>query len=168
MRKSRHSKRQNEQKSRNVDFENNPYAAELEVPFKTKLYVGIFIGALLLVTVFVFFSNDIINKQNSDTMLERVLNEEQTILERKEEDTSNEELATLVAQADSVYQMKDYFAAVFFYRQALALDETNIDLHEKMVASLKASCDNGHELHCSVKDGAEKKMNDLKQLYRSN
>jgi len=167
MRRLRHSKRQNESKQQGVNTENNPYADELEVPFKTKLYAGIFVGALVLTTVFVFFSNDMLNRQNSDTMLERVLSEEQTIIERSTEDKNDLEFEILVAQGDSVYQASDYFAAVFFYRQALALDETNIGLHEKMVTALSASCDNGHELHCSVKDGAEKKLKDLKQLYLS-
>lgn len=165
MRKSKHGKRQEVLQNKKLDFDNNPYADELEVPYKTKIYTGIFVAVLLLITVIIFFSTDMVNKQNADTMLERVLTEEQTIIDRKGREDRSLELETLSAQADSAFQTSDYFAAVFFYRQALAINETDISLQEKLIAALKFSCESGHDLHCKAIDSAEEILLELKGVY---
>jgi len=130
MRKSRLNKRRDAQKNQSTEAEVNPYASELEVPAKTKLYTKIFVGALILITAAVFFSTDMLNKQNDKSLLARIV----------EEDTS------------------DYFAAVFFYKQILGIDEAEIEVHQKLIEALKASCENGHDIHCGAVGKAERRL----------
>ncbi len=161
MRKSRLNKQRNEQKNEGIEAEANPYADELEVPAKTKLYIKIFVGTLILITTAVFIGTDMINKQDDKALLARIVEEDkenQAAQKEKTMETDVAEIRDLKVQADAAYQASDYFATVFFYKQILNIDEADIEVHEKLIAALKASCENGHDLHCDAIEKAEKRL----------
>ena len=161
MRKSRLNKKREAQKKQGIEPEENPYASELEIPAKTKLYARIFIGALILITLGVFFSTDMLNKQNDKALLARIVEEDkknQAAQKEKAMEADVAEIKQLKMQADSAYNESDYFAAVFFYKQILNIDENEIEIHQKLIEALKASCDNGHDLHCDAIEKAEKSL----------
>ncbi len=161
MRKSRLKQKREAQKQQGIEPEANPYADELEIPAKTKLYAKIFVGTLILITVFVFFRNDMLNKQNDKAMLARIVEEDkkrQAAQKEKALEANVAEIKALKMQADSAYQAADYFATVFFYKQILSIDEADIEVHQKLIKSLKASCENGHDLHCDAVEKAEKRL----------
>ncbi len=161
MRKSRLNKQREAQKNQGIEPEANPYANELEVPAKTKLYTKIFVGALILITAGVFIRTDMINKQDDKALLARIVEEDKiNQAAHREKVTANKlaEIKELKMQADSAYQASDYFATVFFYRQLLTIDEADVDVHQKLITALKASCENGHDLHCDSIEKAEKRL----------
>ena len=161
MRKSRRNQRREEQNKQAKENEVNPYANELEVPAKTKLYTKIFVGALILITLGVFLSTDMLNKQNDKSLLARIVEEDKANqAAQKEQETVNNvlEIKLLKTQADSAYQASDYFATVFFYKQILSIDENDIEVHKKLIEALKASCENGHDLHCDAVEKAENRL----------
>jgi len=161
MRKSRLNKKRELQKSSGVETETNPYADELEIPAKTKLYTKIFVGTLVLITAAVFLRTDMLNKQNDKAMLARIVEEDkknQAAQKEKEMEANVAEIKALKMQADSAYQVSDYFATVFFYKQILSIDEADIEVHQKLIEALKASCENGHDLHCDAIEKSEKRL----------
>lgn len=161
MRKSRLNKKKEAQKNTGIETEANPYAKELEIPAKTKLYTKIFVGTLILITVAVFLRTDMLNKQNDKAMLARIVEEDkqnQAAQKAKSMEENVAEINSLKMQADSAYQASDYFATVFFYKQILSIDEADIEVHEKLIEALKASCENGHDLHCDAVEKAEKRL----------
>jgi len=161
MRKSRRNQKKEAQQKQGVEAEANPYADELEIPAKTKLYAKIFIGSLVLITLGVFFSTDMLNKQNDKAMLARIVEEDkkkQAAQKEKTMEANVAEIKELKMQADSAYQVSDYFATVFFYKQILSIDEADIEVHQKLIEALKASCENGHDLHCGAIEKAVKSL----------
>ncbi|MGK0363397.1 MAG: hypothetical protein ACI85O_000442 [Saprospiraceae bacterium] len=161
MRKSRLRQKRNAQESQDIEPEANPYANELEVPAKTKLYAKIFVGALILITAGVFFSTDMLNKQNDKSLLARIVEEDkinQAADREKAIVTNVAEIQELKIKADSAYQASDYFATVFFYRQVLTIDEADIEIHQKLIEALKVSCKNGYDLHCDAIEKAQKRL----------
>jgi len=161
MRRSRRNQKKEEQNKKGVDIEANPYANELEIPAKTKLYAKIFVGSLILITLGVFFSTDMLNKQNDKSLLARIVEEDkknQAAQKEKAIEANVAEINQLKVQADSAYQASDYFAIVFFYKQILSIDEADIEVHQKLIEALKASCETGHDLHCDAVKKAEKRL----------
>ena len=161
MRKSRLKQKREAQKNQGKEVEANPYADELEIPARTKLYTKIFVGTLILITAFVFFRNDMLNKQNDKAMLARIVEEDkknQAAQKEKAMEANVAEIKALKMQADSAYQASDYFATVFFYKQILSIDEADIEVHQKLIEALKASCDDGHDLHCDAIEKAQKRL----------
>ena len=164
MRKSRLRQKRTAQENQNIEPEVNPYADELEVPAKTKRYAKIFVGALVLITAVVFFSTDMLNKQNDKSLLARIVEEDkinQAAQKEKEFVTNVAEINELKIKADSAYHAADYFATVFFYKQVLTIDEADIEVHQKLIEALKASCENGYDIHCDAIEKARQRLNAL-------
>lgn len=161
MRKTRISQKREAQKNQDKEPEANPYANELEVPATTKRYIKIFVGALLLITAIVFFSTDMLNKQNDKSLLARIVEEDKINQAAEIERVSAAnvaEIEDLKTKSDSTYQAADYFATVFFCKQILNIDEADIDVHQRLIAALKASCEEGHDLHCDAIEKAQKRL----------
>ena len=94
-------------------------------------------------------------------MLARIVEEDkkrQAAEKEKALETNVAEIKALKMQADSAFQAEDYFATVFFYKQILSIDEADIEVHQKLIEALNASCENGHDLHCDAIEKAEKRL----------
>ncbi len=65
-------------------------------------------------------------------------------------------------EAEVAYKRKDYFEAVYKYRQATNYDPNNITVHQQLAKSLDRSCDSGNSIHCQQSDVVRFKIKQIK------
>ncbi len=140
-----------------IDEEHAYEYQESPVLKKIVTYAAYLLVAILL---FLFISKRAsINQINADKVPEQKRSKAKQI----ELGETYSAFKSLDIQGDKAAQEEDYFKAIFNYRQALSLDEGNIQTYEKLAAALGKSCEGGNEMHCNSIEKTKQRILQLKK-----
>ncbi len=73
------------------------------------------------------------------------------------------EFSQIILDAENASMEKDFNRAVFLFRQAISYQPQNIEIYEKLVATLEESCKEDNEIHCNAIENAKNKLENLKE-----
>jgi len=101
------------------------------------------------------------SKFNTEIKQEKI-EEYQATQQEKINEKRLAELNQLVSDGAEALEKNEFEKAVFFYRQAIGYEPTNMDFQEKLLLTLEKSCENKNEIHCNSIEKLKERMENLK------
>jgi len=124
--------------------EERQYAESYEPDVRLKRIIQLVILVVAATMAFIAYSNRKEIRENEAAELAK----EQTAKLNQLGPESFQAFELARTKANTAFESKDYFEAVFQYRQALGHDPSNKIIYKKMIKALDNSCAQGVRMHC--------------------